>query len=264
MTPDSFSDGGQWLDADAAIAHGLQLEAEGAAIVDVGGESTRPGAEPVGAEQEIQRVQPVVEGLSAALSGARISIDTAKAQVAAVALAAGATIVNDVTALRGDPEMADVVASAECDLCLMHMQGEPRTMQESPTYVDVVDEVREFLEERLAAAVDAGIDENRIWLDPGIGFGKSIQHNLELLRRLDEIATIGRPLLVGTSRKRFIGAIAGGEANQRLPGSLASIVIALQRGANIFRVHDVAESVAALSVAAASLLGSSWEPDKGA
>jgi len=264
VTPDSFSDGGQWLDADAAIAHGLQLEVEGAAIVDVGGESTRPGAEPVGAEQEIQRVQPVVEGLSAALSGARISIDTAKAQVAAVALAAGATIVNDVTALRGDPEMADVVASAECDLCLMHMQGEPRTMQESPTYVDVVDEVRAFLEERLTAAVDAGIDENRIWLDPGIGFGKSIQHNLELLRRLDEIATIGRPLLVGTSRKRFIGAIAGGEVNQRLPGSLASIVIALQRGASIFRVHDVAESVAALSVAAASLLGSSWEPDKSA
>ena len=264
MTPDSFSDGGQWLDADAAIAHGLQLEVEGAAIVDVGGESTRPGAEPVGAEQEIQRVQPVVEGLSAALSGARISIDTAKAQVAAVALAAGATIVNDVTALRGEPEMADVVASAECDLCLMHMQGEPRTMQESPTYVDVVDEVRAFLEERLAAAVDAGIDENCIWLDPGIGFGKSIQHNLELLRRLDEIATIGRPLLVGTSRKRFIGAIAGCEVNQRLPGSLASIVIALQRGASIFRVHDVAESVAALSVAAASLLGSSWEPDKGA
>ena len=259
VTPDSFSDGGRWLDPTAAVAHGLELEAEGAAIVDVGGESTRPGAEPVGADEEIRRVQPVVEGLSASLESATISIDTAKASVAEAALAAGASLVNDVTALRGDPAMAGVVASAGCDLCLMHMQGEPRTMQDAPRYGDVVDDVKAFLEERMAAAVAAGIKEDRISLDPGIGFGKTVTHNLELLNRLGEIVALGRPVLVGTSRKRFIGAIAGGEPDDRVPGSLASIVIALERGASIFRVHDVAPSLAALRVAAATFRPTSWE-----
>jgi len=261
VTPDSFSDGGRWLDPGAAVAHGLALEAEGAAIVDVGGESTRPGAEPVGADEEIRRVQPVVEGLASALRSATISVDTAKAPVAEAALAAGASLVNDVTALRGDPGMAGVVAAAGCDICLMHMQGEPRTMQDSPTYGDVVDDVNAFLEERMTAAVAAGIEEGRISLDPGIGFGKTVTHNLELLNRLDEIVALGRPVLVGTSRKRFIGAIAGGEPEERVPGSLASIVVALERGARIFRVHDVAPSLAALRVAAATFRPSSWETE---
>ncbi|MEI6447955.1 MAG: dihydropteroate synthase [Actinomycetes bacterium] len=261
VTPDSFSDGGRWLDPGAAVAHGLALEAEGAAIVDVGGESTRPGAEPVGADEEIRRVQPVVEGLASALRSATISIDTAKSPVAEAALAAGASLVNDVTALRGDPGMAGVVAAAGCDICLMHMQGEPRTMQDSPTYGDVVDDVKAFLEERMTAAVAAGIEEDRISLDPGIGFGKTVTHNLELLNRLDEIVALGRPVLVGTSRKRFIGAIAGGEPEERVPGSLASIVVALERGARIFRVHDVAPSLAALRVAAATFRPSSWETE---
>ena len=261
VTPDSFSDGGLWLDPQAAVEHGVELEREGAAIVDVGGESTRPGAEPVGTEAELRRVQPVVEGLASRLSSATISIDTAKASVAAAAIAAGATLVNDVTALGGDPEMAHVVASAGCDVCLMHMQGEPRTMQANPSYGDVVDDVKAFLEQRMAAAVDAGVSEERIILDPGIGFGKTVNHNLELISRLDEIAALGKPVLLGTSRKRFIGAVTGADTADRLPGSLASAVLGLERGATIFRVHDVAPTLAALRLTAASLRPSEWKPE---
>jgi dihydropteroate synthase len=263
VTPDSFSDGGAWLDPDAAIAHGHELVAEGAAMLDIGGESTRPGAEPVDADEELRRVIPVLEGLSG--SGARLSIDTSKAVVARAAVAAGATIINDVTALRGDDDMAaELVGGGAhgCDVCvvtLMHMLGEPRTMQADPRYDDVVSDVKAFLEERMAFAVGEGIDEERIWLDPGIGFGKTVDHNLELLRRLDEIAALGRPVVVGTSRKSFIGRITGRETGERIPGTIATNVIALVRGATIFRVHDVAEAVDALAVAAATLRGR-WAP----
>ena len=187
VTPDSFSDGGRYFESNAAIAHGLELELEGAAILDIGGESTRPGADPVGAEEELRRVLPVIDGLVAAGCKARISVDTSKSEVAAEALAAGASYVNDVTAFRGDPELADVVASSGADCCLMHMLGDPRTMQDDPRYDDVVSEVREFLEERVAFALARGIERDRIMLDPGIGFGKTLDHNLELLRRLDEL-----------------------------------------------------------------------------
>ena len=257
VTPDSFSDGGLTLDPGAAIAHGRELVAQGAAILDVGGESTRPGAEPVGAEEELRRVVPVIEGLAGA--GARLSIDTSKAQVAAAALDAGASIVNDVTALRGDPRMAALVAQRGCDVCLMHMLGEPRTMQRDPTYDDVVADVRAFLEERLRFAVARGIAEERVWLDPGIGFGKTIDHNLELLARLSELVTLGRPLVVGTSRKSFLGTITGRPAGERVAGTLATNVLALAAGASIFRVHDVAEASDALAVAAATLRGQ-WTP----
>jgi len=258
VTPDSFSDGGEWLDAGAAIAHGRELVAQGAQILDIGGESTRPGAQPVGAEEELRRVVPVVEALAGC--GARLSIDTSKAAVAEAALDAGATIVNDVTALRGDPAMAALVAERGCELCLMHMLGEPRTMQRDPSYGDVVDDVKAFLAERLAFAVAHGIDEQRVWLDPGIGFGKTVDHNLELLSRLDELLELGRPLVVGTSRKSFLGTIAGGrDPAQRLPGTIASNVLALAHGASIFRVHDVAEARDALVVAAATLRGR-WDP----
>jgi len=252
VTPDSFSDGGEWFDRDAAIAHGEELIAQGAAIVDVGGESTRPGAEPVSAEDELDRAVPVVEALAG--GAAKVSIDTSKAAVAEAALAAGATFVNDVTALRGDPEMAAVVASADCEVCLMHMLGEPRTMQADPRYGDVVADVRAFLEERLAAAVAAGIAEERISLDPGIGFGKTLEHNLELLCRLDEIVAIGRPVVIGTSRKSFLGRITGrDDPHQRVIGTVATNVLAYERGASVFRVHDVAATRDALAVAAATL-----------
>jgi dihydropteroate synthase len=252
VTPDSFSDGGLFLDPDAAVAHGRQLVAEGAAILDVGGESTRPGAAPVGAEQELERVLPVVERLAGA-GDARVSIDTTKLGVAQAALAAGATVVNDVSAFRFAPELAGLVADAGVDCCLMHMLGEPRTMQADPRYDDVVADVAAFLERRLAFAVGEGVAEERIWLDPGIGFGKTVEHNLELLRRLDEIVALGRPVVVGTSRKSFLGALAGGRTeDERLPGTIATNVLALERGATVFRVHDVAPVVDALAVAAAT------------
>ncbi len=252
VTPDSFSDGGMFLDRDAAVEHGEEMAADGADIIDVGGESTRPGAEPVGLDDELRRVVPVIEDL-AAEAGARLSIDTSKAEVARRALGAGATIVNDVAALRFDPDMAGVVANAGADCCLMHMLGEPRTMQESPRYDDVVSEVKAFLEERMAFAVDEGIAEERIWLDPGIGFGKTLDHNLELLRRLGEIAAIGRPVVVGTSRKSFLGRITGRAEGERLPGTIASNIVAWQNGARVFRVHDVREVGDALRVAAATV-----------
>ncbi|MDQ3675269.1 MAG: dihydropteroate synthase [Actinomycetota bacterium] len=257
VTPDSFSDGGAWLDPDAAVAHGRELVAQGAAILDIGGESTRPGAEPVEAAEELRRVVPVIEGLAG--SGARLSIDTSKAAVAEAALVAGATIVNDVSALRGDEEMTALVAQRGCDVCLMHMLGEPRTMQANPRYDDVVADVKAFLAERLAFAVAHGIEQEHVWLDPGIGFGKTVDHNLELLRRLDEIAALGRPVVIGTSRKSFIGRITGREASARVPGTIATNVLALARGATIFRVHDVAEARDALAVAAATLRGR-WAP----
>jgi dihydropteroate synthase len=253
VTPDSFSDGGLYLDADAAVEHGRRLVAEGADILDVGGESTRPGAKPVGEGEERERVLPVIERLSQD-GGARISIDTTKLAVARAALDAGATLVNDVSAFRFDPAMAELVAETGAGCCLMHMLGEPRTMQQDPRYDDVVWEVKAFLEERLACAVSAGIDEERVWLDPGIGFGKTVEHNLELLRRLDEIVAIGRPVVVGTSRKSFLGKLAGGrDEGERLPGTIATNVLALERGASVFRVHDVAQNADALKVAAATV-----------
>jgi dihydropteroate synthase len=252
VTPDSFSDGGLYLDAVAAARHGEGLAREGAGILDVGGESTRPGAEPVPEGVEIERVVPVIEGLPSVT----ISIDTRKAAVAEAALAAGATIVNDVSAFRHDPAMAETVARGGAGCCLMHMLGDdPRTMQDDPVYDDVVSDVKAFLEERLAFAVSEGIPEDRVWLDPGVGFGKTLEHNLELLRRLDEIVAIGRPVVVGTSRKSFLGRLTGREPKDRVAGTIATNVIALERGASIFRVHDVAPTVDALAVAAATLSG---------
>ena len=255
VTPDSFSDGGQFLDADAAVEHGRRLASEGADILDVGGESTRPGAKPVAEGEELGRILPVVERLAedAGAPDVRISIDTTKSGVARAALDAGASIVNDVSGFRFDPALAGAVAEAQADCCLMHMLGEPRTMQKDPRYDDVVSEVRAFLEERLAFAVSEGVAEERVWLDPGIGFGKTVEHNLELLRRLDEIVAIGRPVVIGTSRKSFLGKLAGGRAeDERLPGTIATNVLALERGATVFRVHDVAQNADALAVAAAT------------
>jgi dihydropteroate synthase len=255
VTPDSFSDGGRYLDPAAAVEHGRELVGEGADILDVGGESTRPGAEPVPAEEELRRVVPVIMALVAGGTRAQISVDTFKREVAEAALDAGATYVNDVTAFRSDPELAGLVADRRVDCCLMHMRGEPRTMQEHPVYDDVVSDVKAFLEERLAAAVAAGIAEERIQLDPGIGFGKTVAHNLELLRRLDEIVALGRPVVVGTSRKSFLGRITGREVDDRLPGTIATNVLALAKGASVFRVHDVAPLRDALAVAAATVRG---------
>jgi dihydropteroate synthase len=248
VTPDSFSDGGLYLDPEAAIAHGRELLGEGADILDVGGESTRPGAAEVVVEEELRRVLPVVAGLA---GEATVSVDTMKAAVAAAALAAGAAIVNDVTALRGDPEMATVCAEGGATVILMHMVGTPRTMQDDPRYGDVVVEVRDFLAERLEAAVAAGIAEERIWLDPGIGFGKTAEHNLELLRRLGELGELGRPLVVGTSRKSFIGRVDGSGPRDRVGGTVASSLLAAGAGADVLRVHDVAAMRQALTVAAA-------------
>jgi dihydropteroate synthase len=251
VTPDSFSDGGQFLDPEAAVEHGLQLTEEGAAILDVGGASTRPGAEPVPVETELERAVPVVERLAAA--GQRVSIDTSKREVAAAALKVGATLVNDVTAFRSAPEIAGLVADAGADCCLVHMRGEPRTMQAEARYDDVVADVKAFLEERLEFARSAGIAEERVWLDPGIGFAKTAEHNLELLRRLPELVAIGRPLVIGTSRKSFLGRLLGGrEPDERLPGTIATNVIAFERGASVFRVHDVAPVADALATAAAT------------
>ena len=259
VTPDSFSDGGLYLDTAAAVAHGILLEREGASILDVGGESTRPGAEPVTAEQELLRVLGVIEGLGSQGARAQLSIDTSKAAVAAAALDAGATLVNDVTALRGDPEMAGIVADRGADCCLMHMLGSPRTMQDNPHYDDVVSDVKAFLEQRMTFAVGAGIDERRILLDPGIGFGKTLEHNLTLLRRLDELVALGRPVVIGTSRKSFLGRITGREVDDRLAGTIATNVLAYERGARVFRVHDVGPVADALRVAAATV-SRSWTP----
>jgi dihydropteroate synthase len=251
VTPDSFSDGGLFLDPGVAIAHGHALARAGAQILDIGGESTRPGAQPVARDEELRRVLPVIVAL--ADTGARISIDTTKADVARRALDAGATVVNDISAFRFDPEMAAVTADAGATCVLMHMLGEPRTMQEHPRYENVVSDVKAFLEERLAFAVSQGISEHKIWLDPGIGFGKTLEHNLELIARLDEIVAIGRPVVFGASRKSFLGKLTGRQVDERLAGTIAANIIAYERGAHVFRVHDVAPTVDALRVAAATV-----------
>jgi dihydropteroate synthase len=249
VTPDSFSDGGTFLRPEAAAACAYGFLDEGAAIVDVGGESTRPGSEGVSLEEELRRVEPVLE----ALHGVPVSIDTSKAEVARRALGAGAVMVNDVTALRGDPELTDVIAEGGAYVCLVHMLGEPRTMQDDPRYEDVVSEVKSFLEERLTFAVEHGIAEDRVCLDPGIGFGKTVEHNLELLGRMEELAALGRPVVVGASRKRFLGRLLGDP--EALTGPVAAgvavAVLAYERGASIFRVHDVREHVEALRAASA-------------
>jgi dihydropteroate synthase len=250
VTPDSFSDGGVNFQPAHAVASARRMVGEGAAIVDIGGESTRPGSDAVPADEELRRVVPVLEELAGAVP---VSIDTAKAEVARHAIELGAELVNDVTALRGDADLAEVVASSGAYLCLMHMQGEPRTMQNSPTYEDVAAEVASFLEQRLAFAVGAGIPEERICLDPGFGFGKTVEQNFELLGRLGQIVALGRPVLVGLSRKRSLGRILGdpNATTGPLSASLAAAVEAYDRGAAIFRVHDVREHVEALTVAAA-------------
>jgi|SRR5215203_579101 len=250
VTPDSFSDGGVNFRAEDAVASARRMIDEGAAIVDVGGESTRPGSEGVSAEEELRRVEPVLEALQGEVP---VSIDTTKAEVAKRAIELGAELVNDVTALRGDPDLAGVVASSGAYLCLMHMQGEPRTMQDDPTYEDVASEVVSVLQERLGFAVAAGIPEDRICLDPGFGFGKTVEQNFELLARLRQIAALGRPVVVGLSRKRSLGRILGDPDARTGPlsASLAAAVEAYERGATIFRVHDVREHVEALTVAAA-------------
>jgi dihydropteroate synthase len=252
VTPDSFSDGGVHLGPEDAVAAARRMTAEGAAIVDVGGESTRPGSDGVALDVELGRVLPVLEALAGEVP---VSVDTSKAEVARRALELGAELVNDVTALRGDPGTAEVVAEAGAYLCLMHMQGVPRTMQREPSYEDVASEVAGFLEERLAFAVASGIPEERICLDPGIGFGKTVEQNLELVRRLDVLLALGRPVAVGFSRKSSLGRLLGDpEATTGpLSASLAAAVASYERGATILRVHDVRETVEALTVAEAML-----------
>jgi len=252
VTPDSFSDGGVNLDPDHAAASVRRMVGEGAAIVDVGGESTRPGSDGVGLDEELRRVVPVLERLAGDVP---VSIDTSKAGVAGRALELGVELVNDVTALRADPGLAGVVAETGAYLCLMHMLGEPRTMQRNPRYDDVVSEVAAFLEERLSFAVEAGIPEERICLDPGIGFGKTLEHNFELIRRLDELTALGRPVVVGFSRKSSLGKLLGDPeaVTGTTAASVGAAVAAYERGATILRVHDVREHVEALTVAAAAL-----------
>jgi dihydropteroate synthase len=240
------------LDRSAAIAHGRDLVGAGAAIVDIGGESTRPGAHSVALTEELRRVLPIVEGLADV--DATLSIDTVKLEVARAAVAAGAHFVNDVTAFRHDPGLAALIAEQGCYCCLMHMRGEPRTMQRAPRYVDVVDDVKSFLSERIAFAVAEGVREERILVDPGIGFGKTLEHNLRLLACLDEIVGLGFPVVIGTSRKSFLGKLTGRtDPGGRLAATIASNVLALQRGAQVFRVHDVGPVSDALAVAAAVL-----------
>jgi dihydropteroate synthase len=252
VTPDSFSDGGDFLDPEAAARHAGVLLDEGADAIDVGGESTRPGSDPVSEEEELRRVVPVVRKILEARPGAVVSVDTYRARTAEAALDAGARIVNDVTALRGDPRMAALVADAGCPVVLMHMLGEPKTMQREPRYDDVVGEVRGFLEERAGQANAAGVAAENVILDPGIGFGKTPDHNLSLLRRLDAIVSLGFPVLLGASRKRFIGTITGAEeAKERVFGTVATTVLGYERGATLFRVHDVRANREALAVARA-------------
>jgi dihydropteroate synthase len=250
VTPDSFSDGGVHFDASVAVAAARRMFADGAAIVDVGGESTRPGSDGVSLDEELRRVLPVLEQLQGEVP---VSIDTAKAEVARRALALGAELVNDVTAFRADPAIAEVCAAADAYVCLMHMQGEPRTMQLDPRYDDVAAEVAAFLEERLEFAIAHGVREERICLDPGIGFGKTVEHNVELLRRLDVLLALGRPVLIGFSRKSSLGKLTGDSDAKTgtLSASVAAAVAAYERGATILRVHDVREHVEALAVAQA-------------
>jgi dihydropteroate synthase len=252
VTPDSFSDGGEFFGAGPAVAHAEKMLDEGARMVDVGGESTRPGSEPVSPEEELRRIIPVVRGILESRSETIISIDTYRASTAEAALDAGVQVVNDVTALRGDPKMAGVVAERGCPVVLMHMLGEPKTMQKAPRYEDVVREVRDFLAGRAEHAIRAGVEEESIILDPGIGFGKTLEHNLALLKRLDALVELGFPVLVGTSRKSFLGKIVGCDnAKARLFGTVATTVLAYGLGANLFRVHDIRANREALKVAMA-------------
>jgi dihydropteroate synthase len=255
VTPDSFSDGGEWFDRDAAVTHGLRLASEGAAILDVGGESTRPRALPVPEDEELRRTTPVVAALArAAGPDTSVSIDTTKLHVAEAALQAGATYVNDITAFRAEPDMAGLTADHGARCCLMHMLGEPRTMQDDPRYADVVDDVKAFLLERAEFAIREGVREDRIDLDPGIGFGKTVAHNLELLARTDELAALGFRIVIGVSRKTFIGRLTDTpDPHARVPGTIAANVLAYERGARVFRVHDVAEARQALLIASATL-----------
>jgi len=254
VTPDSFSDGGNFFDPEAAAEHAASMLDEGAGIIDVGGESSRPGSDPVSQEEEARRVVPVIERIIAARPEAVISVDTYRSAVAAAALDAGASIVNDVSALRGDPSMISVVAEAQCPVILMHMQGEPKTMQREPRYTDVVREVKDFLRSRAEHAVRAGVRAENIIVDPGIGFGKTLDHNLALLRDLEAVVDLGFPVLVGASRKRFIGSITGvEEAAERVFGTVATTVLAYEKGATLFRVHDVRANSEALAVAEAVL-----------
>ena len=246
VTPDSFSDGGRFLNAAAAVEHGLRLAAEGAAILDIGGESTRPGAADVSVAEELRRVIPVIEQLRAATT-AVVSIDTSKPEVMRAAAAAGAGLINDVRALR-EPGALDAALATDCAVCLMHMQGDPRTMQHAPAYRDVVSEVKAFLLERVHVAQAAGLSAERLAIDPGFGFGKTLEHNLELLRRLRELAAAEVPLLAGLSRKSMVGKLTGRPAGDRIYGSIALAVIAAQNGARIIRAHDVAATVDALKI----------------
>lgn len=248
VTPDSFFDGGDYAAPEAAIARLGQLAAEGAAICDLGAESTRPGAEPVGETEELRRLRPLFAVLADGTAGAAISIDTTKASVAAAALDAGAVLVNDITAGRGDAGLLPLVAERGAAVCLVHMKGEPRTMQQHPEYADVVGEVRAFLEERLDAAVRAGVREEHVLLDPGIGFGKRLEDNLTLLDRLPELVAIGRPVVVGVSRKSMFGQLLGREVGERMAGSLAAGLLAVDAGAAVLRVHDVRETADAIGV----------------
>lgn len=245
VTPDSFSDGGRHFHSDAAIAHAYQLISEGADILDIGGESTRPGALPVGVQEEADRVMPVIEGLRGI--NVPVSIDTCKPEVMRMAIASGASLVNDINALQS-PGALEVVAASDAAVCLMHKQGEPGTMQNAPSYQDVVAEVKSFLYERIAAAVKTGISPERILVDPGFGFGKTMGHNLTLLQRLGEFAGLGVPVLAGLSRKSMLGALTGQDAEHRMPASVAAALLAVQRGANIVRVHDVRATVDALKI----------------
>jgi dihydropteroate synthase len=254
ITPDSFSDGGRHLDIEDAGAHALAMAEAGADIIDIGGESTRPGADPVRVEEEERRTIPLIESLAGHLK-VPISIDTCKASIAGKALDAGASIVNDVSALRMDPDMAPLIAGREVPVILMHMQGVPRSMQENPVYEDVVADIARFLRGRAHYALENGIEPERILLDPGIGFGKTVEHNLEIIRRLDELSSMGYPLVLGTSRKRFIGSITGREVGERLMGTAASVAFAIARGVDIVRVHDVPEMMEVVKVADAIAAG---------
>jgi dihydropteroate synthase len=247
VTPDSFSDGGRYLDPEVAIRHGLDMADDGADILDIGGESTRPGSDPVSAEEEWRRIGPVIRGLAGKV-GVPLSVDTMKPEVAEQAIEAGAAIVNDVSGMR-DPTMVRLVASRRVGVVAMHMLGDPKTMQEHPTYADVVKDVRTSLGERVHDLKAAGVPPEAIAIDPGVGFGKAVEHNLALLRRLDRLVDLGHPVVVGVSRKSFIERLGGGGAGERLPGSLAAAVLAVARGAHVVRVHDVAESVRAVRVA---------------
>jgi dihydropteroate synthase len=254
VTPDSFSDGGRYFDAARAVAHGERMAHEGADLIDVGGESTRPGALPVSAEEEIARVIPVIRGLRRKIS-LPISIDTMKSKVARAALDEGADVINDISALGFDAAMASLAAAEKVPVALMHMQGTPRTMQQSPSYGDVVEEVRTYLHSRMQFAVESGVETERIVIDPGIGFGKNLEHNLALLRGLAALTALGRPVLVGTSRKTFLGKLLDAAPEERLEGSLAAAVAAVLAGANIVRVHDVKEAVRAVRIADALRFG---------